>query len=96
MLSDDRAGPEEVVVALRDNETRAQWLNEALRSLTPRERTIIEQRRLAEESVTLESLGSSLGISKERVRQIEAAALRKLRSELERQAGSADSAVFVA
>ena len=37
---------------------------------------------LSEEDVTLESLGKTLGISKERVRQIEARALEKLRCTL--------------
>ena len=40
---------------------------------------IITERKLREESVTLESLGRRLGISKERVRQIEHQALKKLR-----------------
>ena len=47
--------------------------------LSERERIIIEQRRLTEEGATLESLGVSLKISKERVRQIEQIAIGKLR-----------------
>ena len=48
---------------------------------------IISKRRLAEESVTLEALGEELGVSKERVRQIEHQALGKLRKALERIVG---------
>lgn len=83
LLADDRPSPEDVVTVLRDGETRARWLNEALQGLTDRERTIIEERRLGEETVTLEMLGRRFGISKERVRQIESQALSKLRNSLE-------------
>jgi RNA polymerase sigma-32 factor len=48
---------------------------------------IVRERRLAEETVTLEMLGDRLGISKERVRQIENRALNKLRRELSRRQG---------
>jgi RNA polymerase sigma-32 factor len=43
---------------------------------------ILRARRLEEEQVTLEFLGSRLGISKERVRQIENRALEKLKRAL--------------
>jgi RNA polymerase sigma-32 factor len=80
LLPDDRANPEEVVIGLRDAETRSRWLNEALATLSPRERTIIRERRLSEESTTLEELGRELGVSKERVRQLEQRALDKLKA----------------
>jgi RNA polymerase sigma-32 factor len=47
--------------------------------LSEREMRILRERRLAEESATLEALGDRLGISKERVRQIENRAMEKLR-----------------
>ncbi|HZS82424.1 MAG TPA: RNA polymerase factor sigma-32 [Stellaceae bacterium] len=83
-LSDGRPSPEDVVIGLRDSETRSRWLAEALRELSPRERTIIAQRRLREEGATLEELGRALGVSKERVRQLEHRALLKLRVSMER------------
>ena len=43
---------------------------------------IIQARKLADEPETLESLGFKLKLSKERVRQIEAQALRKIRQRL--------------
>ena len=67
-----------------DTERRNEWLNVALSELNPRELRIIKERRLSEDSVTLEYLGERLGISKERVRQIESRALSKLRTALER------------
>jgi RNA polymerase sigma-32 factor len=44
----------------------------------------VSERRLSDEGATLESLGATLGISKERVRQIECRALEKLKHELVR------------
>ncbi len=85
LIPDDRPGPEEVVTGMRDAATRSRWLNEALGELNERERAIISGRRLAEEGVTLEQLGNALGISKERVRQLEQRALGKLRSSIRRR-----------
>lgn len=57
-------------------------LGEALQRLSDRERLIIEQRLLAEQPRTLESLGKEMGVSKERVRQLEARARGKLQKSL--------------
>jgi len=84
-LADTRPTPEQVVTGLRDARTRTRWLNEALRELTDREQTIIRRRRLREEGDTLEELGKSLGVSKERVRQLEQRAMEKLRDHIERR-----------
>jgi RNA polymerase sigma-32 factor len=65
------------------------WLAEALNSLNARERMIIVERKLRDEPRTLESLGQELGLSKERIRQLEAQALTKLRKRLEAVTGSA-------
>ncbi len=81
-LADDRPSPEDVVTGMRDASTRSKWLAEALAELSPRERTIIDQRRLRDEGATLEQLGRELGVSKERVRQLENRALMKLRDRL--------------
>lgn len=81
-LPDTGPSPEEIVIGLRDAETRSKWLKEALDSLSPRERQIICERRLGDEPVTLEKLGQSLGVSKERVRQLENRALAKLRDQI--------------
>jgi RNA polymerase sigma-32 factor len=65
------------------------WLAEALGALSARERLIIVERKLRDEPRTLESLGQELGLSKERIRQLEAQALGKLRKRLESMTGGA-------
>ncbi|MEM7694533.1 MAG: RNA polymerase factor sigma-32 [Pseudomonadota bacterium] len=65
-----------------DTARRSRWLETALAELNERELRIVRERRLSEDGATLESLGEKLGISKERVRQIENRALQKLRSAL--------------
>ncbi len=86
-LADDRAVPEDAVMNTHDTEIRLGWLKEAMETLTEREKLIIQERRLGDESVTLAVLGDQLGISKERVRQIEHQALGKLRKALMRLVG---------
>lgn len=88
LLADERPLPEEEVMATKDAERRAEWIRESLKCLSPRELTIIKERRLQEDTVTLEALGKRLGISKERVRQIEHQALKKLKAALVDQIGN--------
>ncbi len=56
-----------------------------MQALNARERYIVAERKLKEQGRTLESLGEELGLSKERVRQLEAAAFAKMRRSLEAQ-----------
>jgi RNA polymerase sigma-32 factor len=65
-----------------DSERRTKWLRAALAVLSEREMRILQERRLSDEQATLESLGAVLGISKERVRQIENRAIEKLKRAL--------------
>ena len=87
LLVCDRALPDDTVSNRLDSRQRVRWIAEAMTELTEREMTIIRARRLAENGVTLESLGRTLGISKERVRQIEHEALIKLRVALTAKTG---------
>jgi RNA polymerase sigma-32 factor len=92
LMSDDPIADETVGDHI-DGERRLAWLREALGVLNERELKIVEERRLSENGETLEALGARLGISKERVRQIEARALEKLQAAL--LARQPDRAVFV-
>ena len=81
-LVDDKPLPDETVGEQIDGDRRIGWLREALKVLSERELRIVRERRLAEDAATLEALGDRLGISKERVRQIESRAMEKLRRAL--------------
>ncbi|MFQ5535442.1 MAG: RNA polymerase factor sigma-32 [Sphingomonadales bacterium] len=84
-LRDDRPTPEDTVLRANDTNKKTAWLYEAMSGLSEREQIIIRKRRLKDSSVTLAALGDDLGISKERVRQIEHQALRKLRVAIARR-----------
>lgn len=87
-LEDDTPQAEETISRKSDTLRVRKWLADALSTLSPRERMIIVERKLRDEPRTLESLGQQLGLSKERVRQLEAQALAKLRKQLEIITGS--------
>lgn len=57
-------------------------LQDALESLDQRSREILQARWLTEQKETLHTLADRYGVSAERIRQIEAAAIRKLRAEI--------------
>ncbi len=82
LIADDRQNPENDAVDSEDRRRHARLLGEALAQLNPREQEIIRDRRLGDDNITLEALGRRMGISKERVRQIEHQALKKLRRAL--------------
>lgn len=83
-IEDDGARGDELVEKDHDLGALRGWLGEALARLNERERFIVRERKLRDEPRTLESLGLELGLSKERVRQLEAAAYVKMRRDLER------------
>jgi RNA polymerase sigma-32 factor len=84
-LEDDGVQAAEAVEGAHDTGRLRDWLVNALGQLNARERYIVAERKLKDEGRTLESLGEELGLSKERVRQLEAAAFAKMRKCLEGQ-----------
>jgi RNA polymerase sigma-32 factor len=84
-LEDESEQASEAVEAAHDTEQLREWLLVALQGLNQRERFIVTERKLRDQPRTLESLGDELGLSKERVRQLEAAAFQKMRKSLEGQ-----------
>ncbi len=84
-LEDDSAIASDQVEHDKDIDTLRDWLVVAMGNLNDRERFIVRERKLRDDPRTLESLGDELGLSKERVRQLEAAAFGKMRRSLESQ-----------
>lgn len=84
-LVDESAQADETVEHNHDTEQLRAWLLSALNALNERERFIVRERKLRDQPRTLESLGEELNLSKERVRQLEAAAFGKMRKSLENQ-----------
>ena len=82
-LADESEPQSAAVEHEKDMDTLRDWLTSAMGRLNERERFIIRERKLRDQARTLESLGNELGLSKERVRQLEAAAFTKMRKSLE-------------
>ncbi len=78
-LADDRPDPEDAYAVREELELRRRLLAEAWKELSEREQRIVADRCLREKPLRLEDLAQRYGISRERVRQIEAAAIKKLR-----------------
>ncbi|MGL5114871.1 MAG: RNA polymerase sigma factor RpoH, partial [Beijerinckiaceae bacterium] len=70
-LMDDGISQETMVADSEERGNRTTALTRALSDLNPRERRIIEARRLEDDPITLEQLSTEFGVSRERVRQIE-------------------------
>ena len=82
-VSDSGSNQEEVLESIEEAGLAREGLEAGLKKLTPREKRVIESRYLSTPQGKLRELGDELGISKERVRQIEVQALKKLRGEVE-------------
>jgi RNA polymerase sigma-32 factor len=86
-LADERPNPEAATIEQFDTRAQKIWIAKAMDTLTEREQSVIRARLLEEQADTLEALGTKLKVSKERVRQIEAQALSKLKAALIKQVG---------
>jgi RNA polymerase sigma-32 factor len=78
-LVDDTPPQEQILVESQEAANGRKALDEALKLLNERERRIFVARRLAEEPSKLDELANKFGVSRERVRQIEARAFEKVR-----------------
>ena len=85
-LEDENSRADLAVEEEHDQDRLADWIGVAMDTLNDREQFIVRQRKLIESPRTLESLGAELSLSKERVRQLEAAAFGKMRKYLEKNA----------
>jgi RNA polymerase sigma-32 factor len=78
LLADDSDDQEHKLVESEEASKRHDALAASLGVLNPRERRIFEARRLTDNPITLADLSSELGVSRERVRQIESRAFEKI------------------
>ena len=78
-LVDGRASPEEQLAVEQADHGNRQKLTSALLSLDERSREIMRRRWLNEDKATLHTLAAEFGVSAERIRQLEANAMKKLR-----------------
>ena len=81
-LEDSRSEPTHVLEARDHDYLQSDGLQTALASIDERSRRIVEARWLSEEPATLHDLAAEYGVSAERIRQIEAKALQKMRANL--------------
>ncbi len=81
-LEDERSNQEVKLIESDEHKQRTKLLTHALNKLDAREKRIIEARALSEEPMTLEDLSQEFGVSRERVRQIEARAMAKVQKEV--------------
>jgi RNA polymerase sigma-32 factor len=82
-LADPAAGPERQLEAEESEQMRTDGIARALAALDARSRRIVEARWLREkDTATLHDLAAEFGVSAERIRQIEAKALEKMRKAL--------------
>jgi len=79
LIADTSIDVEEMLAGEDEQHWHVEMLNDALSRLDGREKDIVTQRYLAEEPITLATIASSYGLTAERVRQIEAKAIGKLR-----------------
>jgi RNA polymerase sigma-32 factor len=88
LLPEDSPDQETLLVEADELDWRRRLLAEGLIKLDERERHILQQRRLKEDPLTLEVLSQEYGISRERVRQIEARAFQKLEKTMRKMASA--------
>lgn len=81
-LADSKADPEQIVEAADFTRDSTARLQSALVDLDDRSRDILERRWLTEDKSTLHELAALYGVSAERIRQLEANAMKKLRTAL--------------
>ena len=88
-LVDDTDSPETAYAQNEESDQRNGMLKLALKSLTERERDVIQARKLQDEPATLEDLSQKFGVSRERIRQIEVRAFEKLQKAVKAAASMA-------
>jgi RNA polymerase sigma-32 factor len=82
LLQEESPNQEDVLAHEQEKELREREVQKALKRLSEKEVFIIKNRIMSDEPLTLQEIGSHLRLSRERVRQIESEALKKLKKEM--------------
>ena len=90
-LVDESPDQETTLAASEEFDNRRKTLSDALTVLNARERRIFETRRLADDPITLEDLAAEIGVSRERVRQIEVSAFEKVQKAVKNRVATMES-----
>jgi RNA polymerase sigma-32 factor len=93
LLVGESPDQERMLAASEEFDNRRNALSVVLRALNPRERRIFEGRRLAEDPITLAELADEFGVSRERVRQIEARAFEKVQTAVKNRVAAIETPV---
>jgi len=81
LLREDSLNQEEAIAEEEEKKIREREVQNAIKRLNEKEAYVIKNRIMSEEPLTLQEIGDHLKLSRERVRQIESEALKKLRKE---------------
>ena len=81
LLREDSLNQEEAIAQEEEKKIREREVQNAMKRLNEKEAYVIKSRIMAEEPLTLQEIGDHLKLSRERVRQIESEALKKLKKE---------------
>jgi len=82
LLREHGMNQEDLVAQEQEREFQQERISGAMKCLSDKEVYVIRNRVIADQPLTLQEIGNHLNLSKERVRQIESQALRKLRKEM--------------
>jgi RNA polymerase sigma-32 factor len=92
-LASESPDQETTLAASEEFDNRRKALSDALGVLKGRDRRIFEGRRLAEDPITLAELANEFGVSRERVRQIEACAFEKVQVAVKKRVAAIETPV---
>lgn len=87
VFADSGPTPAEIVEKSSQEEFFKKIIASALSSLDERERQIMTRRHLIDPTDTLEEIGRDIGVTRERIRQLEVAAMIKIRKHMQKHAG---------